>query len=115
MPESETTNEPATNESGFAMLGDYPLNSRLRAEALAKAGVDADPDSIVSADLIASTVERLALEAVANAPAPVNARMTLDKLRTIAAAESVSIDPEATREDIVFAIEAARGAANQEG
>lgn len=114
MPEPEQTAEPA-NVYGVAMLGDYPLNFRLRAEAMAAAGVTTDPDGAISDDLIASTVERLAVQTRAAVRPAVNARMGIDKLRTIAAAEGVSIDAEASRDDIVFSIEAARGAANQEG
>jgi hypothetical protein len=45
---------------GVAMQGDYPLNSRLRAEALAAAGVDRDPEALVTAELIADAKERMA-------------------------------------------------------
>lgn len=62
---AETFNPPKTNEAGFAMSGDYPLNSRLRAEALAQAGKETDPDGIVSDEDIAGTVKRLAAEAKA--------------------------------------------------
>jgi len=47
------TAAPATDpETGLAMHGKYPLNSLLRAEALAKAGKDADPDGLVDAEAI---------------------------------------------------------------
>lgn len=43
--------------------GDLPLNHRLRAEALAVAGLEEDPEGLISEELIAGTAERLAVEA----------------------------------------------------
>jgi len=46
-----------------------PLNHRLRAEALAKAGKTKDPGGQVTAELIAATAARLEAEAAAKAAA----------------------------------------------
>lgn len=59
------TKPPLTAKDGTAMNGLYPLNNRLRAEALANEGKTEDPDGIIEPDVIASTGERLEREAKA--------------------------------------------------
>lgn len=54
------TNPPALIEkTGVALVGDYPANHRLRAEALATAKLDKDPDGLITDDLIADAAKRL--------------------------------------------------------
>lgn len=54
------TNGPSTEpETGVALDGDYPLNHRLRAEALAAEGKSEDPGGLVSPELIADAGERM--------------------------------------------------------
>lgn len=55
----KTTAPPKTRKDGTAMSGAYPLNHRLRAEALCKDGKTTDPDGLISAELIADTKARL--------------------------------------------------------
>lgn len=55
------TKPPETRKSdGVAMSGGFPVNHRLRAEALAEAGKTADPDDMVSQEAIADAKARLA-------------------------------------------------------
>lgn len=57
----ENTAPPAVAEdTGIALVGKYPLNHRLRAEALHKAGVKSDPDNIIDAEAIAAAGPRIA-------------------------------------------------------
>lgn len=110
---------------GFAIADGYPANHRLRAEALAKAGKDADPAGHITSDLIAATKDRLeaeaadakAAEAAENDAATAEARrlrsMKVDDLRQLAANEQVAVEGDANKSTIVDAIEAARAARNE--
>lgn len=115
--DAEAGDLPPVNEAGFPLVGGYPLNSRLRSEALAQAGVTTDPDGIVSDEHIAATGAQL--EAVAKAEAAaesedrLSVRMARDKLIEIATAEGVAFEPDATKASLVDAI-TARRAANTE-
>jgi hypothetical protein len=109
-------------ETGFAMMGDLPVNGRLRAEALARSGATTDERGIVSDELIAATKDRLeredaeaerlaeeARKAEAQRPA-VSTRLSLDKLKEIAAGENVAVGENPDKSTLVDAIEAARAA-----
>lgn len=63
------TAAPEAGKDGVAMSGKFPLNHRLRAEALAKAKKDADPDGIVDADAIKEGAKRNARREKAEAKA----------------------------------------------
>jgi hypothetical protein len=97
----ETAPPVHEKETGIAMVGDYPLNSRLRAEALAKAGVDEDPDELITPALIedakgrlerAAEAERIIEEERLAAFPPVNAGMKVADLEKVAADASPPID-----------------------
>lgn len=47
-------------ETGTTFVGDYPLNHRKRAEALAKARKTSDPDGLIPDELIVDAKERVA-------------------------------------------------------
>jgi hypothetical protein len=113
----ETTAPPAMTEDGVALHNDYPVNHRLRAEALADAGETTDPDALISDELIAATKDRLdreraeaerLAEAAAKAPPAVSERMKIETLTRIAEEEGVQIGTDADRPAIVAAIEADR-------
>jgi len=118
----EATKPPEVQEgTGIAMAGGYPVNHRLRAEALADAGKDKDPTGDVSPELIAETAKRLAAERkeaeAADDDAARAARelraMKLADLRELAQAEGVQHEGDANKSAIVDAIEAARRAKNE--
>lgn len=69
--ETETvTLPPAMDaETGVAMDGEFPHNHRLRAEAMARAGVETDEAGVITDELIAETVERLKRDDAAAAKA----------------------------------------------
>jgi hypothetical protein len=107
-----------SDENGFALHGDYPLNSRLRAEAFVRDGVSEDPDGLVSVELIADTAARLdnerkaAEEEARNAP---SMRWTEAKLREHAATlPGVVITADDDKAQILAAIEGATSAVTQE-
>lgn len=100
------TADPATNEQGFAMLGDYPLNHRLRAEALATAGVATDPDGAVSDELIAATKDRLAQEKADAASSTPSLKWTRDQLVAEANRVGAAFEADATKPTILSAITA---------
>lgn len=117
---------PHQTEAGVAMIatanGEYPANHRLRAEAMARAGVTHDEDGLIGDDLIASTKDRLEREDAeadrvaareAAAHPTVKATMLKADLITIAEAENVFVGDGDTNATIVANIEAAR-AANKE-
>lgn len=117
---------PRQTETGVAMIatenGEYPANHRLRAEAMARAGVTTDKDELISDELIASTKERLEREDAEakrveeeerKAHPPVRANMRRDDALAIAEAETVVVNDGDTVPTIVGNIEAAR-AANKE-
>jgi len=119
---------PATEaETGVALSteGGLPLNSRLRAEALAKAGAEKDEEGLVSPELIAETRDRLQAEEAyeverreaeaAERPA-VSASMKKADLEKIAEGEKVDLSTATNNDDRVALIEAARATADtQEG
>jgi len=108
---------------GFAIDGGYPANHRLRAEALVADGKDADPDGIVTPELIASTGERVKAEAAeaetreraaadAEAAAP-NLKWSEKRLRDEAARRGVTVESDANKAAILAAIEAAPAAGTE--
>jgi len=100
---------PATNDQGFALLDAYPLNLRLRAEALVKDGKETDDAGLVSDDDIAATKVRLDAEEAERHPA-VNKRMKRAEVVGIAQAEGIEVADDDTVSTIVDKIEAARAA-----
>lgn len=56
------TAPPKTDDAGIVQHGGYPLNHRMRAEAMARAGVTTDEMGLIDDDLIAETVDRLKVE-----------------------------------------------------
>lgn len=107
--------DPAT---GFATDGEWPINLRLRAEAMAAAGVSTDPQSLVSDELIASTKDRLAAEERERIQADKTAptiKWSRDRLVEAAAKVGVVTTDEMDKATILAAIEAAPAATGQEG
>lgn len=111
------TAPPAMNaETGVAMDGDYPHNHRLRAEALSRAGKEADPDGLVSDDVIADAGKRMEAadkaakqaEADAKRRATELRRMTTEQLEETAIEEGVDLSSAKTNGDRADLIEAAR-------
>jgi hypothetical protein len=109
----------ADKETGVATYGEFPLNHRLRAEALAKAKLEKDPDGIVTPELIVDAGERLEREAKAEEEAkaaelaarpPVNKSMKRDALDKIARDEDLDPAAYSNIPDLVDAIEAKRAA-----
>lgn len=105
-------------KTNVAMQGGYPLNFRLRAEALAADGKATDPESLIEDDLIADAAGRLerekkaADEAARNAP---SMKWTEDKLRKHAATiPGLVIPDDYDKADILKAIESASGASQTE-
>jgi hypothetical protein len=108
------TQPPETDDQGFELAGDWPLNHRLRAEAMARAGVAEDPDGHISPELIAETGERLksedeAADEAARADPPLD-RMTKAQLEKTAATEGVDLSSASNNPDRVSLIQAARDA-----
>lgn len=62
---AETAPPIVAEETGVAMHGKYPLNHRLRAEALAKAGRKSDPDDLITDSVIEATRDRIDQEKAA--------------------------------------------------
>lgn len=60
---NETASSPRND--GRAMIGQYSLNHRRRAEELATAGKTTDPDKVIGDELIADAKGRLAAQAKA--------------------------------------------------
>lgn len=51
---------PATvTQDGVHLHGEFPVNHRLRAEAIVKKGRKTDPDGLITEDFIAETAKRL--------------------------------------------------------
>lgn len=111
IPESdevERTAPPETDEAtGIAMLNGYPVNLRLRAEALSKDGKAEDPDGLVAAELIEDAGDRLARERSSGPPA-VSDALSREKLERIARAEGVDTSTASTKADVVRLIEERR-------
>lgn len=84
-----------------------PLNHRLRAEALAKAGATEDPGNQVSPELIADTKARLAAEAGGIATKPLAAQ-TVPQLRATGKAEQIPLPRKAKHAELVGEIERVR-------
>lgn len=107
------TQPPEVEEAtGIALVGGYPVNHRLRAEAMAREGVDHDPSDLITGDLIAATRDRLAAEE-AGEDAIVRADRALDrmseaKLRKVADDEGVPVEGDADKATIRDAIRAKR-------
>jgi hypothetical protein len=59
------TAAPEMTEEGVALLNDYPVNHRLRAEAMARDGLSSDPDGMITPELITDAAERLDAEKAA--------------------------------------------------
>lgn len=97
---------PATREGdGVALHGDYPLNHRLRAEALAKDGKTTDPDNMVSDELIVDAGERMKrLEAARDEAESLEGRRKAE-LEEIAATEGVDLSDARNNGDRVRLIE----------
>jgi len=118
--EDAATASPALNEQGFAMHGDYPLNGRLRAEALATAGLETDPDGMIGDDLIADAAGRLERQrdedariAAEQEKATPSLRWTREELAAEADRRRASYETDANKAAILDAINAAPSA-NQE-
>lgn len=111
--EPEITAAPETTATGVSVVtteqGTYPINHRLRAEAMARDGIKSDADGLISNELIADTAARLARE---DAATKVTTRMKREDLVKIAGAEvpPVPVTDEDTVATIVKNIEAARAA-----
>lgn len=105
--------------TGIAYTGDYPTNRLMRAEALSRAGLSADPDDLVTEDAIADAGARLADEEAERAERERAETPSLnwsrDALVRFAARNSVTHEPSATKPEILDAINLAAAAANPEG
>jgi hypothetical protein len=119
------TAPPATTSAGVALHGEYPLNSRLRAEAMADADVTTDPDGLITDELIAETRDRLAAERKADADAEEEARRaeaaapsmkwSEKRLRDEATRLGLTLETDANKAAILAAIQAAPPVETQEG
>lgn len=56
----EDAADQARRPDGTFLAGQFPLNHRLRAEALAASGAKSDPDGLIGPELIADAEKRLA-------------------------------------------------------
>lgn len=124
---AEPTDEPAAEldpftadlaARGFGIADGLPVNHALRAEALARLGKTEDPAGHITPEFIAAAKEtRDALaddvENAATAEARKLRRMNLDALRALALDEVVPLPEDATKAQIVEAIETARAARNE--
>jgi hypothetical protein len=113
--------------TGFAHDGEWPVNSRLRAEAMARGGVSTDPAGFISDDLIAETKGRLAEEAAeaerltteakerdeAEAAKAPSSKWTLGDLAAEAARRGVTVEGDATKAAILAALNAAPAATTE--
>lgn len=95
--EKNETAPPAIDpDTGVALVGGYPLNHRLRAEALAQDGKAEDPDGVVSPELIADASARMKRDAQAEVNAQAKADVEV-KARAEAEAEAkAKADQDAT-------------------
>jgi len=108
------TAPPKTDDAGIVQYGQFPLNHRMRAEAMARAGVTTDEMGLIGDDLIAETVDRLKVEdeeAAAKVEAAERAkpslRWTKDQLAEYAGKNGVVFETDANKDTILAAIEAA--------
>jgi len=103
-------------DAGFAIADGWPVNHRLRAEALAQAGEGEDPAGYLTAEQIAETAERLEAEAAEarerEEQAAPSEKWRRDDLVNAAAARG--LDTTGTKAELVKSITAA-DAANSEG
>jgi hypothetical protein len=107
-------NPPKTTSEGVAVIetpnGEYPVNHRLRAEAMARDGLTTDKDGRISDELIAATAERLDRE---EAGRP-SMDWTRDKLVAFAAKlPGVTHESDANKRAILDAINAATAAPSE--
>lgn len=100
-----------TDENGVALEGEFPHNHRLRAEAIAAAGLTSDPAGIISDELIADNAARVKALAEAEAAERDLTGKRLDELVEIAERESVDLTGAKTNADRVKLINKARDAA----
>lgn len=113
MPDETDQPEPldsvttALEAQGFPVLDRYPANHRLRAEALAQEGVEADPANHITPEAIADAKARLDAEAKDAAEHTPSANWTKAQLVDHATSAGVDVDASATKADILNAIEAA--------
>jgi len=100
--------------TGVALYGDLPLNHRLRAEALADAGETEDPDGLITPELIADAVGRLAADRAAEEKAhpPVSSNMRVAELERIATLEEVDLSTATNNDERVSLIQAKRDGIN---
>lgn len=80
--------------TGAAMIGDYPLNHRRRAEALAAAGIETDPEGLVTPELIADAGDRVAR--LEKASAAEEKRLAAEK--AAADKEAAAVEKEAAKQ-----------------
>lgn len=109
---------PAIDEAtGFALQGGYPVNARLRAEALADAGQTTDPEALIDDNLITSTAERLEAERAdaqkAQADATPSMDWTKERLLDEAARLNIPVEGSATKAQILEAINAGQPASTE--
>lgn len=104
------TAAPRTDKSGRAMLGDYPFNHRLRAEALSAAGVEKDPDGVVTPAAIVAAGARVAALEAAKVDALDLTGKRKAELEEIAALESVDLAGAKNNDERASLIEKARAA-----
>jgi hypothetical protein len=96
--------------TGVAMHGDYPLNTRLRAEALSDAGQHDDPDGLVSPELIRDAGARLQAERAEAEAATPSMAWSRDRLAKEAARLKREVPEDATKAVLLDAINAAPAA-----
>ncbi len=107
-PADDWTPPVYDTETGVAQRGAYPLNSRLRAEAIAQAGESEDPDGIVTPELIADAAIRLDREAAEQADKTPSMSWTRDRLVAHAATvPGATFEGDANKAAILAAIEGA--------
>lgn len=108
--DGSTWSPPKRGEGGVELAGEWPLNHRLRAEAMATAGVTTDPDGLIDDALIVDAGERLAADAkAAKANQPKSpSRMSRAELDAEMARLEITAPEEATNPERAKLIEAAR-------
>lgn len=118
--EALDTRPPVVDEAtGVHMAGaegKYPLNHRLRAEAMAAEGVTTDPDGLIGDDVIADAAKRLKADAKAAAIETPSLSWSRDKLLAhvdelrAAGRQIAPIETDANKAAILDAINAATAA-----
>jgi len=112
---AEVSSAPLQSDTGVALIetefGTYPANHRLRAEAMARAGVVKDEDGHISDELIASTKDRLAREDAENDASKPSMGWTRERLVELAArTPGATHEGDANKRAILDAINAAPAA-----